>query len=98
MTWISLIGITLAVFALVATLSVRSGFRTEIVDTILGANSHITVYKAPSQDQYGNISRTFKDYDEIASNLTCFHYQVLKGVLLSLEVRLWRHLTIVTLD
>ena len=34
MTWISLIGITLAVFALVATLSVRSGFRTEIVDTI----------------------------------------------------------------
>ena len=69
MTWISLIGITLAVFALVATLSVRSGFRTEIVDTILGANSHITLYKAPSQDQYGNVSRTFKDYDEIASNL-----------------------------
>ena len=27
MTWISLIGITLAVFALIATLSVRSGFR-----------------------------------------------------------------------
>ena len=69
MTWISLIGITLAVFALVATLSVRSGFRTEIVDTILGANSHITLYKTPSQDQYGNVSRTFKDYDEIASNL-----------------------------
>ena len=69
MTWISLIGITLAVFALVATLSVRSGFRTEIVDTILGANSHITLYKAPSQDQYGNVSRTFKDYDEIASKL-----------------------------
>ena len=39
MTWISLIGITLAVFALIATLSVRAGFRAEFVDTILGANA-----------------------------------------------------------
>ncbi len=45
MTWISLIGITLAVFALIATLAVRSGFRAEFVDTILGANAHVTVYK-----------------------------------------------------
>ena len=43
MTWISLIGISLSVFALIATLSVRSGFRTELVDTILGANAHVTV-------------------------------------------------------
>ena len=43
MTWISLIGITLAVFALIATLAVRSGFRSELVDTILVANGHITV-------------------------------------------------------
>ena len=69
MTWISLIGITLAVFALVATLSVRSGFRTEIVDTILGSNSHITLYKTLTKDQYGNIDRGFEDYDEVASSL-----------------------------
>ena len=69
MTWISLIGITLAVFALVATLSVRSGFRTEIVDTILGSNSHITLYKTITQDQYGNIDRGFEDYNDVASNL-----------------------------
>ena len=31
MTWISLVGVTLAVFALIATLAVRSGFRTEFV-------------------------------------------------------------------
>ena len=43
MTWISLIGITLAVFALIATLAVRAGFRAEFVDTILGANAHVTV-------------------------------------------------------
>ncbi len=69
MTWISLIGITLAVFALVATLSVRSGFRTEIVDTILGSNSHITLYKTPSKDQHGNGKRGFDDYDEVAFSL-----------------------------
>ena len=43
MTWISLIGIALAVFALIATLSVRSGFRSEFVATILGANAHVQV-------------------------------------------------------
>ncbi len=43
MTWISLIGVTLAVFALIATLAVRSGFRAEFVDTIVGADAHITV-------------------------------------------------------
>jgi lipoprotein-releasing system permease protein len=44
MTWISLLGVTLAVFALIATLAVRAGFRAEFVDTILGANAHVTVY------------------------------------------------------
>ena len=56
-------------FALVATLSVRSGFRPEIVDTILGSNSHITLYKTLTQDQYGNIDRGFEDYNDVASNL-----------------------------
>ena len=49
MTWISLIGITLGVMALIATLAVRAGFRAEFVDTILSANAHSTVYYAPSQ-------------------------------------------------
>ena len=43
MTWISLVGIALGVMALVATLAVRSGFRTEYVQTILGANSHAEI-------------------------------------------------------
>src|SRR4028118_69192 len=47
MTWISLVGVTLAVFALVATLAVRSGFREEFVDTILGSNAHVTIYQEP---------------------------------------------------
>ena len=70
MTWISLIGITLAVFALIATLSVRAGFRAEFVDTILGANAHVTVYAAVRQDEEtGARLRGFEDYDAIATRL-----------------------------
>ena len=65
MTWISLIGISLSVFALIATLSVRSGFRTELVDTILGANAHVTVYNQPMKDAKGNVYRSIKDYERL---------------------------------
>jgi lipoprotein-releasing system permease protein len=70
MTWISLIGISLSVFALIATLSVRSGFRTELVDTILGANAHVTVYKQPTKDSKGNVYRSFKDYENVNSKIS----------------------------
>ena len=69
MTWISLIGITLAVFALIATLAVRAGFRAEFVDTILGANAHVTVFSAGHEDEAGNLLRVFTDYDAIAARL-----------------------------
>jgi len=45
MTWISLIGIALAVFALIATMAVRSGFRADFTATILGANAHVTIFE-----------------------------------------------------
>ena len=69
MTWISLVGITLAVFALIATLSVRAGFRAEFVDTILGANAHVTVYQQTTTDEFGRRSRTIADYDAVAERL-----------------------------
>jgi len=70
MTWISLIGITLAVFALIATLAVRSGFRAEFVDTILGSNAHVTVYSIGQVDEVtGRIDRTLTDYDALADNV-----------------------------
>ena len=70
MTWISLLGITLAVFALIATLSVRSGFRAEFVDTILGANAHATVYVAGEADAVtGRVDRTIADYEAMAERL-----------------------------
>ena len=69
MTWISLIGITLAVFALIATLSVRAGFRAEFVDTVLGANAHVTVYSAGHMNEAGQMVKGFEDYDAIATQL-----------------------------
>jgi len=70
MTWISLIGITLAVFALIATLAVRSGFRAEFVDTILGSNAHVTIYNAGAVDPVtGNIDRMLDDYEAMAARV-----------------------------
>ena len=69
MTWISLIGIMLAVFALVATMAIRSGFRSDFVDTILGANAHVTVYQTMEVDQNGQVSRTISNAADMASAL-----------------------------
>jgi len=69
MTWISLVGITLAVAALIITLAVRSGFRYEFVDTILGANAHITVYDEGRASESGTFARVISDYDEKAVRL-----------------------------
>ena len=69
MTWISLIGVALAVFALIATLAVRSGFRSEFVDTVLGANAHATVYYTATVSPTGQMSRSIEDYADLAARL-----------------------------
>ncbi|MBC9245445.1 lipoprotein-releasing ABC transporter permease subunit [Paracoccus sp. 11-3] len=75
MTWISIIGIALGVMALIATLAVRAGFRTEFVDTILGANAHSTVYMAPQEirNEYTTdvyvVPGRIQDYDAMADKL-----------------------------
>lgn len=69
MTWISLIGVTLAVFALIATLAVRSGFRAEFVDTILGSNAHVTVYKNTPIAGANQSIRTISGYNALAETI-----------------------------
>ena len=63
MTWISLIGITLAVAALIITLAVRTGFRDEFVDTILGANSHVSLHAQAHVNDIGQVTREIRDFD-----------------------------------
>ena len=69
MTWISLLGVTLAVFALIATLAVRSGFREEFVDTILGSNAHVTVYESPQVGPQGQEIRTIPEAAAMADRI-----------------------------
>ena len=69
MTWISLIGIALAVFALIATLAVRSGFRSEFVDTVLGSDAHATITYTAAVTPNGQLTRTIEDYTEVAASL-----------------------------
>jgi len=69
MTWISLIGIMLAVAALIITLAVRAGFRDEFVSTILGANAHVTIYNQAVRSENGQVSRVIANYTEVAERL-----------------------------
>ena len=57
MTWISFLGIMLAVAALIATLSVRAGFRHEFVGTILGANPHASILPLALTRGWSNVLR-----------------------------------------
>ncbi len=69
MTWISLAGITLAVFALIAVMAVRAGFREEFVGTILGVDAHVTVYSTTRLDEAGREIKGFPDTDPIAERI-----------------------------
>ena len=69
MTWISLVGIALGVMALVATLAVRSGFRTEYVQTILGANSHAEIGAYPQATDTGIVNISIHDYAEVTARI-----------------------------
>ncbi|MDF3608450.1 ABC transporter permease [Paracoccus sp. DMF-8] len=75
MTWISLIGITLGVMALVATLAVRAGFRADFVDSVVGANAHSTVYYPPGSitneltDEIYTVPGLVEDYQDLAARL-----------------------------
>lgn len=69
MSLISLVGIALAVFALIVVLSVRAGFRAEFVDTILGSNAHVTVYQRTEINGSGHFSRLITDYETLSAEL-----------------------------
>jgi lipoprotein-releasing system permease protein len=69
MTWISLIGITLAVFALVATLAIRTGLRAETLRTILGVSAHAELYYPRTVQANGAQDAIIRDYETLTERL-----------------------------
>ena len=69
MTIISIVGIAVAVFALIATLAVRTGFRTEFLSTVLGANAHISVYTGITRSADGEKSTLISGFEDLTERL-----------------------------
>ncbi len=69
MTWISLVGIMLGVMALVVTLAVRSGFRTEFVNTVIGAYAHAEIGSYSYVNDDGVATTVLTDYDALAEKI-----------------------------
>lgn len=70
MTWISLIGITLAVFALVATLAVREGLRADIIQTMLGANAHAEIHYRRDFSAEIPVDHLIRDYGDLIEKIS----------------------------
>ncbi len=62
--WFSFAGITLGVATLIIVMSVMNGFRTELINRILGLNGHIGVFSATSEP--------LTDYNRLALKLAEF--------------------------
>ena len=65
--WFSLIGIMLGVATLIVVMSVMNGFRTELVDRILGINGHLVVYEKnePYVSNYNQIINKVSDIKNV---------------------------------
>ena len=67
--WFSLVGIILGVATLIVVMSVMNGFRTELVDRILGINGHLIVYKKNglSIENYHEIVNQISDTQNVVA-------------------------------
>ena len=59
----SFIGISLGVAVLIIVMSVMNGFRSELINKIVGFNAHITVDTYENQIQIDKLSETFFNVD-----------------------------------
>lgn len=74
----SFIGIMLGVAVLIVVMSVLNGFRSELIDKILGVNSHITIYpKNESKLFYNKIINGLNTLDNIQTIMPVIENQVM---------------------
>lgn len=74
----SFIGIMLGVAVLIVVMSVQNGFRTELINKILGVNSHITIYpKNEDKIFYNKIINSLESIENIKTILPVVENQVM---------------------
>ncbi len=66
-SWFSFIGIALGVATLIIVMSVMNGFRSELVNRILGINGHLMIYSQNGQliSKYNEISKKISDNNNV---------------------------------
>ena len=70
MSFISLFGVAVSVFALVATLAVRTGYRDKFVETVLGANAHTTIHAFVTINNQGERSKVIQNYNNMVNKVS----------------------------
>ena len=65
MTWTSFLGITIGVFSLVLVMSVINGFRVELLERFLNAQSHGVVAFSPKLDDRQELIKRLKKIDGV---------------------------------
>jgi len=65
--WFSLVGIMLGVATLIVVMSVMNGFRTELVDRVLGINGHLIVYNKNGTEisNYNQVVKKILDTENV---------------------------------
>ncbi|MHA1559548.1 MAG: ABC transporter permease, partial [Alphaproteobacteria bacterium] len=77
-TLISLIGIMLGIATLIVVMSVMNGFRTELIDRILGINGHVVLEPIGTQlDDYDAVAAAINDVQGVTAAIPLIEGQVL---------------------
>ncbi|KJV69306.1 liporeleasing system, transmembrane, LolC/E family protein [Candidatus Neoehrlichia lotoris str. RAC413] len=74
-TMLSVLGIALGVAALIVVMSVMHGFSTQLLNSILGMNGHITVYC--DGDDYRSVANSIKNIEAVTAVIPITENQVM---------------------
>ena len=77
--WFSLIGIAIGVSTLIIVMSVMNGFRTDLINRVLGINGHLMIYSKQSNfiSNYNNLIKSISDNNYVLAVIPQINGQAL---------------------